>query len=308
MAVYLSEFIFPEARKALENRAEVVSTFDEPEKVEAIILRVLPVDAALMDRLPNLRVIGKHGVGCNTIDLAAAKARGITVVNTPLANAQSVAELIVGEMLDAARNITSAHVRSGDGAFTSIAPKQMTGVELTGKTLGLIGTGNIARRVAKILVNGFGMKVVAYDPYVPRDRMEAMGFVKCDTVAELLPQADFVNVSVPLTPETRDLISGDLFSLFRKDAVLVNAARGGIVNEEGLYEALSTGKLRAAACDAFVSEPPTKANTRLYELPNFVGTPHIGAATEEALQRMGFEVVEDVLNVLAGGEPAHRVV
>ncbi len=308
MAVYLSEYIFPEARKALESRAEVVSTFDEPEKVEAIILRVFPVDAALMDRLPNLRVIGKHGVGCNTIDLAAAKARGITVVNTPLANAQSVAELIVGEMLDAARNITSAHVRSGDGAFTSIAPKQMTGVELTGKTLGLIGTGNIARRVAKILVNGFGMKVVAYDPYVPRDRMEAMGFVKCDTVAELLPQADFVNVSVPLTPETRDLISGDLFSLFRKDAVLVNAARGGIVNEEGLYEALSTGKLRAAACDAFVSEPPTKANTRLYELPNFVGTPHIGATTEEALQRMGFEVVEDVLNVLAGGEPAHRVV
>lgn len=308
MAVYLSEYIYPEARKALESKAEVVSTFDEPEKVEAIILRVLPVDAALMDKLPNLKVIGKHGVGCNTIDLEAAKARGITVLNTPLANAQSVAELIVGEMLGAARNITSAHEQSMEGKFTSIAPKQMTGVELTGKVLGLIGTGNIARRVANILVKGFGMKVVAYDPYVSKVQMEGMGFTKCDTVRELLPQADFVNVSVPLTPETKDLISGDMFDLFKKDAVLVNAARGGIVNEEGLYEALKAGKLRAAACDAFVSEPPTAQNTNLYELPNFIGTPHIGATTEEALQRMGFEVVEDVLNVLAGGVPKHRVV
>ncbi len=308
MAVYLSEYIYPEARKALESRAEVVSDFNEPEKVEAIILRVFPVDAALMDRLPNLRVIGKHGVGCNTIDLEAAKARGITVINTPLANAQSVAELIVGEMLGAARNILTAHVQSEAGKFTSIAPKQMTGVELTGKTLGLIGTGNIARRVAKILVNGFDMKVVAYDPYVPEDKMKAMGFEKCETVRELLPKADFVNISVPLTPETRDLISGDMFDLFRKDAVLVNAARGGIVNEEGLYQALKAGKLRAAACDAFVSEPPTIENTKLYGLPNFIGTPHIGATTEEALQRMGFEVVEDVLNVLSGGAPAHRVV
>ena len=184
----------------------------------------------------------------------------------------------------------------------------MTGVELTGKTLGLIGTGNIARRAAKILMNGFCMKAVAYDPYVPKDRMEEMGFVKCDTVLELLPQADFINISVPLTPETKDLISGDMFDLFRKDAVLVNAARGGIVNVEGLYEALKAGKLRAAACDAFVAEPPTAGNTKLYELPNFIGTPHIGTATEEALQRMGFEVVEDVLNVLSGGQPAHRVV
>ena len=308
MAVYLSEYIFPEARKNLEDRIEVVSNFDEPEKVEAIILRVFPVDAALMDRLPNLKVIGKHGVGCNTIDLAAAKERGITVVNTPLANAQSVAELIVGEMLGAARNIQAAHEQSRDGKLTTIAPKSMTGVELTGKTLGLIGTGNIAKRAAKILVNGFGMNVVAYDPYVPAERMAEMGFKKCETVRELLPLADFVNISVPLTPETKDLISGDMFDLFRKDAVLVNAARGGIVNEDGLYDALKNGKLRAAACDAFVAEPPTAANTKLYELPNFIGTPHIGAATEEALQRMGFEVVEDVLNVLGGGEPAHRVV
>ena len=300
MAVYLSEYIYPEARKNLEARAEVVSDFSNPEKVEAIILRVFPVDAALMDSLPNLKVIGKHGVGCNTIDLAAAKERGITVVNTPLANAQSVAELIVAEMLGAARNVQAAHEQSRDGKFTSIAPKQMTGLELTGKTLGLIGTGNIARRAAKILVNGFDMKVVAYDPYVSRERMEEMGFVKCETVRELLPLADFINISVPLTPETKDLISGDMFDLFRKDAVLVNAARGGIVNEDG--------KLRAAACDAFVSEPPTAKNTKLYELPNFIGTPHIGATTEEALQRMGFEVVEDVLNILAGGEPAHRVV
>lgn len=117
-----------------------------------------------------------------------------------------------------------------------------------------------------------------------------------------------MNVSVPLTPATKDLISGDTFDYFRKNAVLVNAARGGIVNETDLYHALKEEKLRAAACDAFVTEPPSAANTNLYELENFIGTPHIGACAEEALYRMGDEVVHEVIRVLNGEEPAHRVV
>ncbi|WP_105303295.1 hydroxyacid dehydrogenase [Anaerolactibacter massiliensis] len=308
MSVYLSEYINPDSRRYLEEHVKVVDTFDHPEEVEGIILRNIPVTAELMDKLPNLKVISKHGVGCNTIDLDAAKQRGITVINTPGANAGSVAELIVGLILDISRNITAAKEKTEDGNFKKIAPAEMTGMELTGKTLGLVGAGNIARKVADILQGGFRMSVLAYDPYVSEGRMAQYGYEKIESVKELIERSDVVNVSVPLTPETKDLIAGEMFDIFKKGAVLVNAARGGIVNEDDLYEALKTGKLRAAACDAFVTEPPTRANTRLFELSNFVGTPHIGACAEEALVRMGDESVKECLKVLAGGQPAHRVV
>ena len=308
MSVYLSEYIDPTCRAKLEEKFEVVDTFDDPEAIEAIILRVFPVDAELMDKLPNLKIISKHGVGCNTIDLDAAKERGIIVTNTPGANANSVAELIVGLMLDICRNITVADRKSQAGEFASIAPKEMTGIELTGKTLGLIGAGNIARIVARILHGGFDCEVLAYDPYLPAEACASFGFEKVETVAEVIERSDIVNVSVPLTPETENLIAGDMFDRFRPNAILVNAARGGIVNEDDLYDALVAGKLRAAACDAFVVEPPTAATTKLYELDNFIGTPHIGAGTEEALVRMGEESVANVICVLEGGEPARRVV
>ncbi len=307
MAVLLTEYIHPEARALLEAHCKVVDNLDHPEEIEAIIVRILDVNAEVMDKCPNLKVIGKHGVGCNTIDLDEAAKRGITVLNTPLANTNSVAELIVALILDIARNVTRAHEDSRDGKFTKVAPASMTGMEVSGKTLGLIGTGNIARRAATILENGFGVKVLGYDPFVSAEKMAQMGYTKVETVPELIAASDIVNVSVPLTPATKDLISGDTFNCFKKGAILVNAARGGIVNEADLYEALKAGKLRAAACDAFVQEPPSKANTNLYELPNFIGTPHIGACAEEALWRMGDEVVREILKVLDGGEPAHRV-
>lgn len=308
MTVFLNEYIHPDARKMLEEQCTVVDNFDNADEIEAIIIRVFDVNAEVMDKGKNLKVIGKHGVGCNTIDLEAAKRRGITVLNTPGANTNSVAELIVGLILDVSRNITLAHGKSQAGAFSKAAPAEMTGMELGGKTLGLVGTGNIARQTAAILQNGFGMSVIGYDPYVNAETMAEMGYKKCDTVKELIANSDVVNVSVPLTAATRNLIAGDIFDSFRKGAVLVNAARGGIVNEADLYEALKTGKLRAAACDAFVSEPPTRGNTNLYELNNFIGTPHIGACAEEALWRMGDEVVREVIKVLQGGVPAHRVV
>ena len=305
--VFLGEYIHPDARKYLEENANVVSTMDDSEKIDAIVLRTFKVDKEVMDKCPNLKVIGKHGVGVNTIDLEEAKKRGIVVLNTPRANSNSVAELIVGLMLNIARNITAAHEKTQTGAFKKIAPAEMTGMELTGKTLGLIGTGNIARRVGEICEKGFGMKVIGYDPFVSRENMEKMGYEKYDTVPELIRNADVINVSVPLTKDTENLISGDVFDCFRPGAILVNAARGGIVNEDDLYEALKAHKLRAAACDAFVQEPPTKENTKLYELDNFIGTPHIGACAEEALWRMGDEVTHEVINVLNGAEAKHRV-
>ena len=254
--VYLGEYIYPGAVETLKKYANVVDSFDDPEKIEGIILRNVKVDAALMDLCPNLKVIGKHGVGVNTIDLDEAKKRGIAVFNTPLANANSVAELI--------------------------------------------GTGNIARIVGRICANGFGMKVVGYDPFVSKEQMNEMGYEKYDTVPELIRNADVINVSVPLTAETADLIAGDVFDCFRPGAILINAARGGIVNESDLYTALKERKLRAAACDAFVQEPPSGEKCKLYELDNFIGTPHIGACAEESLVRMGTQVVDGMMEYLVG--------
>lgn len=307
-AVLLKEYIHPDAKALLEQHFQVVDNLDHPEAIQAIVVRTLQVDGAMMDLCPNLKIIAKHGVGVNTIDLAEAKKRGIIVTNTPRANSNSVAELIVGLMLDAGRNITLAHQKTQAGAFAKIAPAEMTGMELTGKTLGLVGTGNIARRVAEICTKGFGMNVLGYDPFVTREQMEQMGYIKCDKVDELIAGSDVINVSVPLTPDTKDLISGAVFDCFRPGAILINAARGGIVNEADLYQALKAHKLRAAACDAFVNEPPTRQNTNLYELDNFIGTPHIGACAEEALWRMGQDTVTEIINVLSGKAPTHRLV
>lgn len=260
-----------------------------------------------MSRAVNLKVIGKHGVGCNTIDLAAAKELGVPVINTPFANTNSVAELIVGLMLDISRNISVCDKKSRGEGFSCIAPPEMTGIELTGKAVGLVGMGNISRRMGEILKNGFNAKLMGYDPYCSKEQADSYGIEKFEDLNRMLEASDIVNISVPLTPSTENLISSGNLNHFKKNAILINAARGGVVNEEDLYQALKHRTLRAAACDAFVEEPPSGKN-KLMTLDNFCATPHIGANTEEALYRMGMEVVEEVLNVIDGKEAKNRVV
>ena len=153
---------------------------------------------------------------------------------------------------------------------------------------------------------GFGTKVLGYDPFVSAEEAVKRGFKKVDTLEELLEQSDLVNINVPLVKSTTNMISGDLFNHFKPGAVFVNAARGAVISENDLYDALVTGKLKAAACDTFVQEPPTAEN-KLLSLSNFSATPHLGGNTEEALQKAGTEVVEETLNVLAGKAPIHPV-
>ncbi|MDD3794403.1 MAG: hydroxyacid dehydrogenase [Lachnospiraceae bacterium] len=307
MKVYLSEYIYPEAVTRLRQRAEVVDNFQNIEELDAIILRTTQVTRDILARAKKLKVIGKHGVGCNTIDLEAAKEFGVTVINTPAANTNSVAELIVGLMINISRNISYCDSKTRKEGFSRIAPPEVSGIELTGKTVGLVGMGNIARRTGEILKNGYSVKLAGYDPYCTREQSEKYGIEKFENLNDLLEISDIINISVPLTPSTKNLISKDNFSHFRKNAILINAARGGIVNEDDLYDALKNKVIRAAACDAFVNEPPNGEN-KLMSLDNFCGTPHIGADTEEALQRMGMEVVEEVLDILDGKEPRNRVV
>lgn len=307
MLVYLSEHIHPYAEQLVRKHAEITDNFDRIEEIDGIILRNVTVDRQLISQARKLKVIGKHGVGCNTIDLDAAKEFGIPVINTPYANTNSVAELIVGLMLNISRNIAICDAKSRGTGFSCIAPPEVTGIELTGKTIGLVGMGNIARRMGEILRKGFDARIVGFDPYCTMEQAASWKIEKYEDLNLMLEASDIVNISVPLTSSTKNMISKSNFEYLKKNAILVNAARGGIVNEDDLYHALKSGKLRAAACDAFVNEPPNGEN-KLMSLDNFCATPHIGANTEEALYRMGLEVVEELFKVIAGKKAKHRVV
>lgn len=306
MIVYLSEYIDPEAEKLLRERATVVDTFDRIEEIDGVILRGASITAEMMDRAKNLKVIAKHGIGCNSIDVAAARERGIQVIYTPTANADSVAELTVALFLLLQRRLYEANKGCREDRFTTIAPRDFLGTEILGKTFGQIGMGNIAQRIAHIMDKGFGVKVLGYDPYVDKEEAARRGFEKVDTLEELLERSDMVNVNVPLVPATTHMISGKMFDHFKPGAIFVNAARGAVIDEEDLYDALVSGKLKAAACDTFVDEPPTRAN-KLLSLPNFSATPHIGGNTHEALRKAGMEVVNETLRVLNGEQPLHPV-
>ena len=306
MTVYLSEYIYPEAVKKLKEHATVVDNFDHIEEIDAIILRNIPVTAEMMDRAKKLKVIAKHGIGCNTIDVEAAKARGIQVIYTPTANADSVAEMTVGLFFMMERRLYEANVKCRNSEFKTIAPRDFLGTEIRGKTFGQIGMGNIAQRIAHIMSAGFGVKVLGYDPFIPTDEAARRGFEKVETLEELVERSDMVNINVPLVKSTHPLMSADLRIPFTPGGVCGTAARGAVINEDDLYDALVSGKLKAAACDTFVQEPPTAEN-KLLSLPNFSATPHLGGNTEEALQKAGTEVVEETLNVLAGKKPIHPV-
>lgn len=305
--VYLSEHIHPEALRLLQENAVIIDNFNDIEQLDAILLRNVNVSRAMMQRAKNLKVIGKHGVGCDTIDLSTARDLGIKVVYTPTCNTNSVAEMIVGMILCSARHLIYANSQVRRSAVTKIAPVDMTGVEISGKIIGLIGLGNVSRRLSEIMRGGFSMKVVGYDPYVDARQAEVYGITKMETIEDVAAVADIVNISVPLTDKTKNLISGEVFSKFKSSAILVNASRGGIVNEDDLYEALLSKKIYGAASDVFANEPPDASN-KLLSLANFCATPHIGGNTEECLYRTGMEIVQQILNVLDGGQPLHPAV
>jgi len=310
MLVHVTEPIHEAALNILRKQAQVV-TWEDPNvrdlsKADGVIVRAARVDRNMMVNASSLKVIGKHGVGVDAIDVAAAHELGKTVVFTPQANMEGVAELAVAFMLAVSRNIPYGHAQLRAGAVPKIAPKEMTGVELKDKSLGLVGLGRIGQRVGEICGKGFTMNIVGYDPFLPDEMFAKLGIKKASTVEELLPQADYISISVPLTPETANLINAERLKLCKKTAILINTARGGLVDEDALCSALQNGQIRAAASDVFAKEPIGPENP-LLALPNFVAMPHIGASTEESLERMGMTVVDDVLRVLRGEPPLYPV-
>ena len=301
MKVFLCEHIHPKALALLNSRAEVVSGWDGLEQVDAIINRNLKLPREVLERAPKLKVIAVHGTGSDGIDLEYCRDHRVTVLYVPFQNSDSVAELVVAMTLALLRKIPLADRLVTAGVLKENAPAQLFGNELQGKTVGLIGVGDITRRVARIMSHGFGCPVIGYSPHLTGEKAAQLGIERCDTVEEVMGRADVIVPGVHLTEQTANLINGDRLSLCKPTAILVNASRGGVVDEEALYHALKEGRLAGAACDVWLREPPTTDNP-LVGLPNVLATPHLGANTDEALERVGVRMVEEIFTVLDGGE------
>lgn len=268
---------------------------------DALIVRSkTKVTAPSIAAAKKLRIIGRAGIGVDNIDMGAATEHGIVVVNTPDSNATTTAELAVAHLLSLSRNLPQADrsVRAGEWQ-----PAKFMGAEVTGKTVGIIGFGTIGRIFAS-RCQGLKLKVLAYDPAVTPQVMEAAG-VEAMALDELLKAADYISLHCPLIDQTRNLIDARRLALMKPGARIINCARGGLIDEAALYDAVKSGKIAGAALDVFASEPPKE--TPLFTLPNIVMTPHLGASTEEAQQAVSVKIAEDIAAFLKTGVAANAV-
>jgi D-3-phosphoglycerate dehydrogenase / 2-oxoglutarate reductase len=269
--------------------AETIGRYD------AIVIRsATRLTADLIERAERLKVIGRAGVGVDNVDVAAATRRGIVVANAPDSTVVSAAEQTIGLLVALARNIPQAHAALKQGRWER---SRWSGVELAGKTLAVLGLGRIGQQVARRAL-GLGMRVVAYDPFVGEDRFREAGVERSAELKDALAAADFVTLHLPLTDQTRGLVDRDAIAQMRDGARLVNAARGALVDEGALADAIRSGKLAGAAIDVFSQEPYTGP---LLELDEVVVTPHLAASTDEAQDRAGLIVAEQVAAALEGG-------
>jgi D-3-phosphoglycerate dehydrogenase len=272
-----------------------------PEYDALIVRSRTKVTAQVIAAGANLKVIGRAGVGVDNIDVAAACAHNLIVVNSPHAATVSVAELTIAMLLALARSVHHADASMKQGKWDKNA---FTGVEVAGKTLGLLGLGRIGMEVARRAA-AFGISVLAYDPHKTEERCRERG-ATCVQLDELLAASDFVSLHLPLTGETKNILDATNLARMKKGARLICLARGGMVDEDALRAALDSGHLAGAALDVFAVEPAPPGS--LAEHPKVLATPHIGAQTQEAQARAGLAIADEVLNVLAGKPPRWRVV
>ncbi len=258
------------------------------------------VTADIIEAAKELKVIGRAGIGLDNVDIPAASKRGIVVMNTPEGNTITTAEHTVAMIMALSRNIPQATASLKSGLWEK---KKLKGRELFGKTLGIIGAGHIGRIVAD-RAKGLKMRVVVYDPYLKPQTIEQLDLEPV-SFEDLLQRADFITVHTPKTDETANMINRDTIAKMKPGAMVINCARGGIVNEDDLYEALAAGRLGGAAFDVFVAEPPGRI--RLMDLPNFICTPHLGASTSEAQDNVAKDVAEQIVAYLLHGTVKNAV-
>jgi D-3-phosphoglycerate dehydrogenase / 2-oxoglutarate reductase len=306
--VVLAGPIHPDGHANLEREARVLVCDDETEaglvKVAAgahgILFRSKPrCTESLMAGCKSLKVVGRHGVGLDTVDIAAATRLGVAVVHAPGSNSQAVAEHALSLMLVCVKRTLAIDrmTRAGDWSARS----DVRNTELAGKTLGIVGVGNIGRRVAKF-AGAIGMRVLGHDPYVPDDELRRRGAEPVASLEALLPQVDVLTCHTPLTPQTRHMINHETLALLKPGAIYVNTSRGGVQQEEALFEALTRGRLAAAGIDVFEEEPASRDN-KLFNLDNVVCSSHIAGVTREAHRQAAMQVTSEMLRVLRGERP-----
>ncbi len=262
---------------------------------DALIVRSSPrVSKRVIEKGEKLRIIGRAGVGVDNIDVEVATQRGIIVVNTPGGNTISTAELTLGLLLSVARRIPQADRSVKEGKWER---KKFVGIELRGKTIGVIGLGRIGYEVAK-RAKAFEMNVIAYDPYISEEKAKEIG-VRLVSFEELIRTSDILTVHVPKTRETENLIDEEEFEMMKDGVIILNCARGGIINERALISALKNGKISAVGLDVYAVEPPDP-DSELFKFENVVTTPHIGASTREAQTNVGLLIAEDIINLHLG--------
>lgn len=257
-------------------------------------------DAEIIGSASNLKVIGRAGIGVDNIDIKAATDRGVVVMNTPFGNAITTAEHAIAMLFSAARQIPSASVRTQDGEWPKSDYK---GTELFNKTLGIIGCGNIGALVAERAL-GLKMKVIAFDPYLTEERAVELGVQKVE-LDDLFQRADAITLHTPLVDSTRNIVNRERLGMTKKGLILVNCARGGLVDEEALKDALEAGHVRAAALDVFAVEPATEHP--LFGTPGFIATPHLGASTNEAQENVAVQVAEQMADYLLTGAISNAI-
>ncbi len=302
--VLVTEALDPKGYEMLEQHFEVDrrdSTSEEElvaivDQYDALMIKTYTrVSAAVIDKASRLKVVARAGSGLDKVDLDYAKEKGVLVRNTPDANTTSVAELVFGLMLSLSRNLVPAHnyLKGAEGWDRD----RFIGFELAGKQLAIVGFGNIGKKVAKRAA-AFEMAVACFDPFVDAAAMAEHGVTKVEDVNELLNSADYVTVHVPLLDSTRHLLGAKQFAAMKSTAIIVNTARGPVVDNQALVAALRDGQIAGAGLDVFEQEPPQ--DPELLKLDNLVMCPHIGAATNEALQKMTTQAAQVIIDELAG--------
>jgi D-3-phosphoglycerate dehydrogenase len=285
----------PNLGKDKEKLAEIIGNYDG-----LAIRSATKVTAKILEKAKHLKVIGRAGIGVDNVEIPAATARGVIVMNTPFGNSITTAEHAISLMLALARQIPEADVSTRAGKWEK---NKFMGVEIFSKTLGVIGCGNIGSIVADRGV-GLKMKVIAFDPFLSPERAMQLGVEKVE-LDELIRRADFITLHTPLTEKTKNIIDADALKRMKKGVRIVNCARGGLVDEAALYEALKSGHVAGAAFDVFVEEPAT--SNPLFSLPNVVCTPHLGASTSEAQENVALQVAEQMSDYLLRGAISNAV-
>lgn len=282
----------------------VATVIREIKGVEGVIVRMAPFTREIIEAADALKVIGRHGVGVDNVDVQAATEKGIVVTNTPNVNATSVAEMTLIMLGTLAKQIVirDREIRKGNWAIR----EGFNTIDLDGKTLGLVGLGRIGSQVARRVSAAFNMKVIVFDPYVTPEKARELGVTLTASVDDIFREADAVSLHTPLTPETRHFVNAARLRLMKPTALLLNLSRGEVVDEQALYDALTTGVIAGAAIDVFDPEPPL-ADNPLFKLDNIILSPHCAALTKECVIRMATGAAEGVLDVLSGKRPEFPV-